>query len=101
MSSNRGVSENLTYMNVPIAVADPSGGKGTIYSRPAVETLAPIYTPQVPIVRTETPAFVAAPGFAFQQPTAAPSSPNPLTFAVLVALLVVLVMWIAKLMFKK
>jgi hypothetical protein len=97
------MSENLVYLNSPIAVADVSGGKGTIYSRPSIETLAPIYTPQVPIVRAEAPAAIlSVPNFGYPS-TVAPSShsPNPLAFVVLTALLVVLIMWLAKIMFRK
>jgi hypothetical protein len=102
MSSNRGTSENLVYLNSPIAVADVSGSKGSIYSRPSVETLAPIYTPQVPIVRAEAPrAILAFPDLISPRTQKPSSSPNPLTFVVLTALLIVLVMWLAKIMFFK
>jgi hypothetical protein len=100
--STRGLTENLVYLNTPNSVADSSGAKGTIYSRPAVATLAPIYTPQVPIVRADSaPSVISAPAILIPA-SLAPSSSSPnLAFVVLVALLIVLVLWLAKIMFRK
>lgn len=98
MSSNRGQTETLTYLNYPNAVADVSGSSGIFYARPDPATLAPIFSPQVPIVH----AGQVTPPVVFVQPPPHSSGRNDhVTTVVLSTLAIVLVMWLAKIMFSK
>ena len=101
---NRGQGPDLVYMNTPISIGNvPS--TFDIYARPNPATLAPLFTPQVPIVpmQPQVSPFINPPAVPYG--TIAPKSGSAMestTYKVsLITLAIILVLWIVRLLFKR
>lgn len=96
---NRGKASDLTFLNVPTPIGNgPSDFR--VFARPDPATLAPLFTPQVPIVQMQ-PLFPP-----FVQPPAVPYATRshglgPAPTISLVTLAIILVLWVARILFHK
>ena len=95
---NRGERQDLTFLNTPIAVGTQPSTFLTAYARPDPVTLAPLFTPQVPIVSMQQhiPSYLPPP---FMTMAPAPAGPGATYTIILIALAVILVLWTARLLF--
>lgn len=100
---NRGQASDLVFLNVPDTIVGSLRPTPDVYARPSVATMAPLFTPQVPIVpmQPQMPPIVMPPQVSYA--TLAPhSAPANATYVVsIVTLAIILVLWIAKLLFKR
>jgi hypothetical protein len=96
---NRGQVSDLTFLNVPTPIGNgPSDFR--VFARPDPATLAPLFTPQVPIVQMQPhmPPFIQPPMVPY---SAQPRPLGPAPTISLVTLAVILVLWVARMLFRK
>lgn len=96
---NRGERQDLTFLNTPTTVGTEPSTFLTAYARPDPVTLAPLFTPQVPLVSMQQhiPPYLTPPFVATMAPTRI--GPGPTYTIILIALAIILVLWTARLLF--